>query len=61
MVVNDPEQGLISKDIAGLYLDYFKLFILMSADDIVSFLETDDGLQNGIHCVYMYAKMEAIC
>ena len=41
--VNDLEQEMISKDIAGLDLDYFKLFLLMYADDIVLFSETDEG------------------
>ena len=54
MFVNDLEQEMISKDIAGLDLDYFKLFLLMYADDIVLFSETDEGLQNGLNCMYDY-------
>ena len=43
MFVNDLEQELISKDIAGLDLDHFKLFLLMNADYIVLFSKTDEG------------------
>ena len=56
MFVNDLEQEMISKDIAGLDLDYFKLFLLMYADDIVLFSETDEGLQNGLNCMYDYCQ-----
>ena len=56
MFVNDLEQEMISKDIAGLDLDYFKLFLLMYADDIVLFSKTDEGLQNGLNCIYDYCQ-----
>ena len=56
MFVNDLEQEMISKDIAGLDLDYFKLFLLMYADDIVLFSETDEGLKNGLNCMYDYCQ-----
>ena len=50
--VNDLEQELISKQIAGIDLDYYKLFLLMYADDIVLFSETEKVFQNGINCMY---------
>ena len=56
MFINDLEQEMNSKDIAGLDLDYFKLFLLMYADDIVLFSETDKGLQNGLNCMYDYCQ-----
>ena len=56
MFINDLEQEMNSKDIAGLDLDYFKLFLLMYADDIVLFSETDEGLQNGLNCMYDYCQ-----
>ena len=65
MFGKDREQEQISKDITGLHLDYFKLLILMYADDIVLFLETNEGLQNGLNYMYLYdsdcQKMETTC
>ena len=54
--VNEHKQEIISKDIAGLDLDYYKLFLLMYADDIVLFSKTDEGLQNGLNCMYDYCQ-----
>ena len=54
MFVNDLEQELISKDIAGLDLDYCKLFLRMYADDILLFSEIVECLPNRLNCMYEY-------
>ena len=56
MFINDLEEELILKNIEGLDFDYFKLFLLMYADDIVLFSETADGLQNGLNCMNQYCQ-----
>ena len=56
MFFNDLEEELILKNVEGLEFYYFKLFLLMYADDIVLFSEKVDGLQNGLNCMNQYCQ-----
>ena len=51
MFVNDLENELIAE---GLDLHFIKIFLLMYADDIILFSETEDGLQNGLNSLHDY-------
>ena len=44
MYLNDIEQEFITKDVDGVDTGFFKLFLLLYADDIVIFSETTEGL-----------------
>ncbi len=48
MYLNDLEQEYILKGKSGVNVDTLKLFLLMYADDIVIFAESETGLQNGL-------------
>ena len=56
MFVNDLESELIEKGVEGLDLNFIKLFLLMYADDIVIFSETEVGLQNGLDVLFDYCN-----
>ena len=44
MYLNDIEQEFITKDADGVDTGFFKLFLLLYADDIVIFSKTPEGL-----------------
>ena len=56
MFVNDLESELIEKGVEGLDLNFNKLFLLMYADDIMIFSETEVGLQNGLDVLFNYCN-----
>ena len=56
MLINDLENELIVKGVEGLDLYFNKTFLLMYADDIVLFSETEDGLQSGLNILHDYCQ-----
>ena len=56
MLINDLENELIVKSVEGLDLHFLKIFLLMYADDIVLFSETEDGLQSGLNVLHDYCQ-----
>ena len=56
MLINDLENELIVKGVEGLDLHFIKIFLLMYADDIVLFSETEDGLQSGLNVLHDYCQ-----
>ena len=56
MLINDLENELIVKGVAGLDLHFIKIYLLMYADDIVLFSETEDGLQSGLNVLHDYCQ-----
>ena len=57
MYVNDFEQEFITKGCGGVdIVFFFKLFLLLYADDIVIFFESNDGLQKGLNILYEYCQ-----
>ena len=56
MFVNDLENEQIFKGTEDLDLEFIKIFLLMYADDIILFSETEDGLQNGLNILHDYFK-----
>jgi hypothetical protein len=54
LFLNDLEQSLVVGNFAGLEMHYFKLLILLYADDIALFSESRDGLQSGLYLLYDY-------
>ena len=47
MYVNDLEEILVSNDFKGIEIGMLKLFLLLYADDMIIFSESEDGLQRG--------------
>ncbi len=56
MYLNDLEQEYIVKGNSGVNIDSLKLFLLLYADDIVIFAESQTGLQNGLNILYDYCQ-----
>ena len=54
--VNDLEETLEHKGFNGIDLGFFKLYILLYADDIVLFAENADELQNGLNILHEYCN-----
>ena len=47
MYVNDLEEILVLNDFKGIEIGMLKLFLLLYADDMIIFSESEDGLQRG--------------
>ena len=54
--VNDIETEFFMKGADGIDIGMLKLFVLLYADDIVIFSETEVGLQKGLHILYGYCQ-----
>ena len=54
MYLNDLEEELSVKGVKGVVIGMFKLFLLLYADDIVIFGETDADLQNALNILEDY-------
>ena len=56
MYLNDLEEELSVKGVKGVVIGMFKLFLLLYADDIVIFGETDADLQNALNILEDYCS-----
>ena len=56
MYLNDLEEELSVKGVKGVVIGMFKLFLLLYADDIVLFGETDADLQNALNILEDYCS-----
>lgn len=54
MYLNDIEEYLLTNNYDGISLDTLKLFIMLYADDIVLFSESETGLQKGLDLLKQY-------
>ena len=46
--INDLEETFVLQDLKGIEIGMLKLFLLLYADDIVIFSESEAGLQRGV-------------
>jgi hypothetical protein len=54
MYLNDIEENFMLNGFEGIDIGLLKLFLLLYADDIVIFSETESGLQKGLDILYEY-------
>ena len=54
MYLNDIEETFLLQRYKGIDLGVLKLCLVLYADDIVLFSETDDGLQEGLNLLQAY-------
>ena len=54
MYLNDIEKYFLKNNYDGINLDTLKLFIMLYADDIVLFSESETGLQKGLDLLKEY-------
>ena len=56
LYLNDLESEFAKNGFEGVDIGVLKLFLLLYADDIVIFSETDKGLQTGLDILYAYCQ-----
>ena len=56
MYVNDLEEEFRLNGLDGIDIGSLKLLLLLYADDITLFSETEEGLQNGINILNAYCN-----
>ena len=56
MYVNDLEEEFRLNGLDGVDIGYLKLLLLLYANDITLFSETEEGLQNGINILNVYCN-----
>ena len=56
MYLNDIEEYLITNEFSGVDMGVLKLFLLLYADDIVLFSESEAGLQKGLVLLEEYCN-----
>ena len=54
MYLNDKEEEFYLKGVEGIDIFSIKLFLLLYADDMTIFLETEAGLQQGLNVLETY-------
>ena len=61
MYLNDIEEHFMLNKFEGVNLGMLKLFLLLYADDIVLFAESEAGLQNGLYLLEQYCTKWKLC
>ena len=56
LYLNDIEEQFINLGLEGIYVDMFKIFMLLYADDIVIFANTHEQLQNCLDLLLEYCS-----
>ena len=56
MYLNDIEEEFYLNGLNGIDIGSVKLFLLLYADDMTIFSETEDGLQRGLNVLESYCK-----
>ena len=56
MYVNDLEETLVSNNFKGIEIGMLKMFLLLYADDIIIFSDTEYGLQRGLDILKDYCN-----
>ena len=56
MYLNDIEEELYLNGLKGIDIGTIKLFLLLYADDMTIFSETEDGLQQGLNVLEAYCE-----
>ena len=61
MYINDLEETFVLQDFKGIEIGMLKLFLLLYADDIVIFSESEAGLQQGLDILENYCGRWKLC
>ena len=61
MYINDLEENFVLQDFKGIKIGMLKLFLLLYADDIVIFSESEAGLQQGLDILENYCGRWKLC
>ena len=56
LYLNDIEEQFINLGLDGIDVDMFKIFVLLYADDIVIFANTQEQLQNSLDLLLEYCN-----
>ena len=57
LYLNDIEEQFINLGLDGIDVDMFKIFVLLYADDIVIFANTQEQLQNSLDLLLEYCNI----